>query len=49
MVVFGGYAVGGRTNDLYVLDLTTWHWKQPTTAGTPPSPRQVRVCACVYV
>ena len=46
MVVFGGYAMGGRTNDLYVLDLAQWQWSQPTTGGTAPSPRQV--CACVY-
>lgn len=45
MVVFGGYAVGGRTNDLFVLDLSSWQWSQPATAGTAPSPRQVRASA----
>jgi len=32
--------MGGRTNDLYVLDLSSWQWTQPATQGTAPSPRQ---------
>lgn len=40
MVVFGGHALGGRTNDLFLLDLSAWQWSQPATAGNAPSPRQ---------
>jgi hypothetical protein len=41
----GGHAIGGRTNDLFLLDLSAWQWSQPATAGTAPSPRQVGVGA----
>ncbi len=36
----GGHAIGGRTNDLFLLDLSAWQWSQPAMAGTAPSPRQ---------
>lgn len=38
----GGHAIGGRTNDLFLLDLGAWQWSQPAFSGTAPSPRQVR-------
>lgn len=40
MVIFGGNAIGGRTNDLWRLDLSSWQWSQPPSSGTSPSPRQ---------
>lgn len=37
--MLGGHAAGARTNDLFMLDLSSWIWSQPPTSGTPPSPR----------
>jgi hypothetical protein len=41
----GGHAIGGRTNDLFLLDLSVWQWSQPPFAGTSPSPRQAAAVA----
>jgi hypothetical protein len=36
----GGHAIGGRTNDMFLLDLSAWQWSQPAFSGNAPSPRQ---------
>lgn len=42
----GGHAAGGRTNDLFLLELSRLAWSQPQTAGPAPSPRS-GAAACV--
>ena len=44
-LIVAHFQVGGRTNDLMLLDLSSWQWSQPALAGTAPSPRYRVNCA----
>lgn len=39
--VFGGAGAQGPLGDLWLFDLTSRQWSQPTTSGEPPAAREM--------